>query len=452
MVIKAPHAFQWRATKGKPIARDSSNNMTPHRPQIAILGAGIGGLALAIALIKRSVPVIVYEAADNFSPVGAGIGFGPNSLRALDLIDPQLRIDYEQAATTNERPEFAHSVFDAMYAEPGFGNDRGWNRGLVGAPYFTRSSAHRKDLLEIMKSFIPEGTVKFSKRAESVDQTKDGVIIRFEDGKTVTVDALIGCDGIKGMTRKLVLGDRWPDQVAAQYCHTYIYRGILPMADAKAVLGEHAGDAKWFMAKDRSVAIYPISKGREENFVFFVTDQKGWTSKQEALDCSKEEMVADLQGFDDRLIRLLDWARPLRWPVYHHPDTPTYFDDRICLLGDVAHASSPGQAAGAGQGLEDVVVLSHLLSLVAKADDLSAAFEVYDEIRRPRAQRVVRTSFEAGEMYNMNSTAVGGDLHDVVENANGRLHWIWQHDLAADVREAERKLVAHMQQKFDTLC
>lgn len=155
-------------------------------------------------------------------------------------------------------------------------------------------------------------------------------------------------------------------------------------------------------------------------------------------------MIADLQGFDDRLIRLLDWARPLRWPVYHDPDTPTYFDGRICLLGDVAHASSPGQAAGAGQGLEDAVVLSHLLSLVAQAGDLSAAFEAYDEIRRPRAQKVVQTSFEAGEMYNMNSAAVGSDLRDIVENANGRLHWIWQHDLAADVREAEREFVARV--------
>lgn len=424
------------------MARESPDNMTARRPRVAILGAGIGGLALAIALIKRKVPVTVYEAAENFSPVGAGIGFGPNSLRALDLINGQLRSEYERASTANERPEFEHSVFDAMYAEEGFGSSRGWHRGLVGAPYFSRSSAHRKDLLEIMKSFIPEGTVHFSKRAERAEQSSDAVTIRFEDGDVVVVDALVGCDGIKGMTRKLVLGKQWPEQVAAKYCHTYIYRGILPMVDAKAILGDHAGDAKWFMAKDRSVAIYPISKGTQENFVFFVTDRKNWADKQEALCCSKEEMVADLDGFDSRLIRLLDWARPLRWPVYHHPDTPTYINGRICLLGDVAHASSPGQAAGAGQGLEDAVVLSHLLSLVNDAGHILAAFKVYDEVRRPRAQQVVRTSLDAGEMYNLNNEAVGCEMKDIVDNANGRLHWIWQHDIAADVRWAEQEFVA----------
>lgn len=416
--------------------------MTARQPRIAILGAGIGGLALAIALIKRKVPVTVYEAAQNFSPVGAGIGFGPNSLRALDLINGRLRTEYERASTANERPEFEHSVFDAMYAEEGFGNARGWQRGLVGAPYFSRSSAHRKDLLEIMTSFIPEGAVRFSKRAKHIEQTDGAVTIRFEDGETVVADALVGCDGIKGMTRNAVLGKRWPDQVAAQYCHTYIYRGILPMPDAKAILGDHAGDAKWFMAKDRSVAIYPISKGKEENFVFFVTDRNDWESKQEALNCSKDDMIADLEGFDSRLIRLLDWARPLRWPVYHHPETPSYFHGRICLLGDVAHASSPGQAAGAGQGLEDAVVLSHLLSLVNDTEHIPAAFQVYDQVRRPRAQKVVQTSFDAGEMYNLNSSTVGSDMQDIVDNANERLHWIWQHDLEADVRTAEHSFVS----------
>ncbi|KAK5174421.1 uncharacterized protein LTR77_001501 [Saxophila tyrrhenica] len=422
------------------MARDAINGQV-RRPHVAVLGAGIGGLAVAIALIKRGVPVTVYEAAENFSPVGAGIGLGPNSLLALDLINPQLRSDYEKASTGNERVEFQNSVFDVMYAEEGFGESKKWSRGLVGAPYFSRSSAHRKDLLEIMKSFIPDGTVEFSKCAEYVQQSEDAVEIRFKDGETVIVDALIGADGIKGMTRRVVLGKRWPDEVAAKYCHTYIYRGILPMSDAKAILGDHAGDAKWFLAKDKTVAIYPISKGREENFVFFVADRNDWTGLQEAKSCSREEMVADLAGFDQRLLKLLDFARPLRWPVYHHPDTPSYYNGRVCLLGDVAHASSPGQAAGAGQGLEDAVVLAHLMSLVQAPEHVSSAFEVYDGIRRPRAQKVVRTSLEAGDMYAWNDASVGADMQRIVDNANQRLHWIWQHPLPEDVQRAENEFV-----------
>ena len=413
--------------------------MTASKPplEIAILGAGIAGLALAIGLLKRGIPVTVYEAASDFSPVGAGIGLGPNSLVAIDLLDSRFRALYEAASTANERPEFEHSVMDALYAEEGFGEKRGWHRGLIGAEYFVRSSAHRKDLLNIMKSLVPDGIVRFNKRADEIVQTADGVSILFQDGETIAVDALVGCDGIKGATRKAVLQDRYPDEVAAKYCNMYIYRGILPMADAKAILGTHAGDAKWFMSKGKGVAIYPISKAKEENFVFFISHPEGWTGKQEPVPCSKEDMVEDLAGFDERLIKLLDWASPLRWPIFHHPDTPTYYNGRICMIGDVAHASSPGQAAGAGQGLEDAVVLSHLLSIVSSPSQLNSAFEVYDSIRRPRAQKVVKTSQEAGEMYAWQDPDIGDDMHKIVENANGRLHWIWQHDLQGDVEKAE---------------
>ncbi|CAJ2501291.1 Uu.00g041440.m01.CDS01 [Anthostomella pinea] len=406
-------------------------------PTIAILGAGIGGLALAIGLIKRKVPVTIYEAADKYSTVGAGIGLGPNALDAIDLIDTRFREEYNKAKTANERPEFAHSVFDALYAEDGFGEKRGWTRGLVGAPYFTRSSAHRKDLLEIMESFIPEGTVKFGKRAKSIQQTGDKVAVTFQDGQNITVDAVIGCDGVKGLTRQAVLGDIAPGEVAPTYCGTYVYRGIIPMAEAKEILGNHAGDAKWFMAKGTGVAIYPISQGREENFVFFIADSKPWTHGDTTIPCTKEEMIADLPGYDARLIKLLDYAKPLRWPTWHHPKTSTYYNGRVCLLGDVAHASSPSQAAGAGQGLEDAVVLAHLLSLVKDPSQLPAAFQTYDAMRRPRAQKVTLTSFDAGTIYMWLDEEIGDDMDRIVENANGRLHWIWQHDLMADLNRAE---------------
>lgn len=406
-------------------------------PSIAILGAGIGGLGLAIGLIKRGVPVTVYEAADAFSTIGAGIGFGPNTLNAIDLIDSRFRKAYDRAKTANEKPEFKNCIFDALFAEEGLGEKRGWTRGMVGTDYFTRSSAHRKDLLEIMESFIPQGTVKFGKRAEFVEQAGDRVVVAFADGERITVDAVIGCDGVKGITRQLVIGSTAPDQVAPTYCGTYVYRGIIPMAEAKEILGYHAGDAKWFMMKEKGAVLYPISQGREENFVFFITDHEPWTQGDLPVPCSREEMLADLKDFDPRLLRLLDHAKPLRWPTWHHPRTPTYFKGRVCLVGDVAHASSPYQAAGAGQGLEDAVILSHLLSLARSPGQLEAAFQAYDSIRRPRAQKVVSTSFEAGRMYAWLDPEIGDDMSKIVANANQRFHWIWQHDIKADLEKAE---------------
>ncbi|ORY66069.1 uncharacterized protein BCR38DRAFT_429161 [Pseudomassariella vexata] len=406
-------------------------------PAIAILGAGIAGLGLAIGLIKRGVPVVIYEAAPAFSVLGAGIGFGPNTLNAIDLIDPRFREEYNRAKTSNEKAEFEHSVFDALYAEEGFGEKRGWTRGLIGAPYFTRSSAHRKDLLDIMKSFIPKGTVKFGKRAESIEQVGRKAVVTFRDGEVLEVDAVIGCDGVKGITRRVVLRDIAPEEIPPTYSGMYTYRGVIPMEKTKEILGKHAGDAKWFMMKEKGIAIYPISKGKEENFVFFVADHDKWTHGDCPVPCTKEEMLEDLDNFDPRLLKLLDWAKPLKWPTWHHPKTSTYYKGQICMLGDVAHASSPHQAAGAGQGLEDVAVLAHLLPLVKSPDQFELAFQVYDSIRRPRAQKVVTTSYEAGIMYTWRNPEIGDDMNKIVENANQRLHWIWQHDIRTDLTKAE---------------
>lgn len=414
------------------------------RPSIAILGAGISGLALAIGLIKRNIPCTIYEAADKFSTIGAGIGLGPNSLAAMDLIDPAFRTKYDSASTANEREEFKNSIFDALCVEEGLGANRGWHRGLVGAPYFERSSAHRKDLLDIMVGFIPPGTVKFSKKSVEIKQVGSKVVVHFADGEQVCVDTVIGADGIRGISRKAVLGESFPELVSPKYTGTYAYRGILPMEDAKKILGEHGGDAKWFMGHGKGLAIYPISKGTHENFVFFVRDgQTTWEDESgSSVSCWKGEMIADLADFDRRLKMLLHWAQLLRWPLFHHPRTPTYFKRRVCIIGDAAHAMTPYQAAGAGQGLEDAVVLAHLLALVERADELESAFQIYDDTRRPRADRAVATSEEAGSLYMFSNADIGDDMGKIVENANQRLHWLWQHDLPAELEHIERRFLS----------
>ncbi|EKG15844.1 Monooxygenase FAD-binding protein [Macrophomina phaseolina MS6] len=389
--------------------------------------------------MRRGVSVKIYESAKEFSTVGAGIGFGPNTLNAMNLIDPRFSEQYNKAATQNEKPEFEHSIFDALYAENGLGEKRGWTRGLVGAPYFTRSSAHRKDLLDIMTGFIPPETVQFGKRAASIKQVEGRTTVTFEGGEVIVADAVVGCDGVKGVTRQAVLGDTAPEQVPPKYCGMYAYRGIVPMEDAKKILGKHAGDAKWFMAEGKALVIYPISKGNEENFVFFVKDDRPWNRGDTPVFCNKKEMMEDLSDFDERLLKLLDWAKPLRWPLWHHPETSTYYNGRICLLGDVAHASSPHQAAGAGQALEDAVVLAHLLALVQTSEQLEPAFQVYDSLRRPRAQKVVTSSLTAGIIRLWLHPDIGSDAEKIVKHGNQSLHWIWQHDIWADLEEAEHR-------------
>ena len=208
----------------------------------------------------------------------------------------------------NMDPVRKNEQFEALGAEEGLGTASGWNGGHIGDPKFTRSSAHRKALLDVMKSLIPEETVKFSKRVKSIEQPRDGkgVYLEFHDGEIIKVDAVIGCDGIKGMSRRAVLGLRYPEEVASKYAHMFVYRGIAPMEDAKAIIGEYAENAKWFMAPNRGWAMYPISNGREVNIVAFIQDKKEWEGEQSAKECPREEMLSEFTEFDQRLRKLAE--------------------------------------------------------------------------------------------------------------------------------------------------
>lgn len=140
------------------------------------------------------------------------------------------------------------------------------------------------------------------------------------------------------------------------------------------------------------------------------------------------------------------FAKPTRWSLHHHLNTPTYFKNLICLLGDAAHASTPHQGAGAGQCLEDALILSRLLALVSRLEsrpddrtaDISLAFEAYDYVRRPRAQMVVKTSDDAGKMYCFAEPGCGSDVKKIVANARERFGWIWEVNLLEEIQGAER--------------
>ncbi|OJD24053.1 hypothetical protein ACJ73_04592 [Blastomyces percursus] len=366
---------------------------------MAIIGAGIAGLALAIGLRKQNVSYKIYEAALQFDAVGVGSGMGPNALRAMELMDADFAKMYDKIKVGNACRDRLHEQFEIL---KGFGAVDGWRGGSVSHPNFERSSAHRKALLEVMSTLIPEGTVEFSKQVVRVDQHVEGkkqVYLTFSDGNTLAVDAVVGCDGIKRIIRGVVLEGGYPEQIVATYCNTYVYRCIVPMQEAKQILGSYAEEA---------------------NVVVFIRDERPWGREQAAIQVSRDEMLSDFDGFDQRLIELLNNTKPVRWPLFHHPYTSTYYRGHICLLGDSAHASSPSQAAGAGLGLEDALVLSRHLALGA-------------------AQAVVQESQEVLLAYFLDHPEFGHDIQKVTDYANRRLPLIWLHDLEADVKAAENR-------------
>ena len=279
---------------------------------IAIIGSGIGGLALAIGLLRHNISYTIYESASAYSVIGAGVGLGPNALRAMDMLEPKFKALYDKIATGNITPGKNNVIFDTLLAKPGFGLDEGWG-DQIGAPIYDRTSAHRKDLLDIMTTLIPIATVKFGKKAVKIEQKGEKVYVTFADGEVVEADAVVGADGgNSGVTRPAVLGERYPDEVMPTYAGKYVYRSIVPMEEAEAILGKGmAGDSKIFLGPVRHFLSYPISHGKQANIIAFVFEDKQWNEPQWTKEVTREDMIADFKGYvDDRLIKLLDVSLP----------------------------------------------------------------------------------------------------------------------------------------------
>ncbi len=141
---------------------------------LAIAGGGIGGLCLAVALVHHHIPVHVYEAAPAFSEIGAGVGLGPNALRAMALLDPAIRAGYERCQTTN----FASEEERGRFFNFRYGMERPSRDGKMVAGQLicevrsggVTSSVHRARFLNELVSLMPVGAASFDKRLVGIDE------------------------------------------------------------------------------------------------------------------------------------------------------------------------------------------------------------------------------------------------------------------------------------------
>ena len=181
--------------------------------------------------------------------------------------------------------------------------------------------------------------------------------------------------------------------------------------------------------------------------VAFGTTDK-WEDPQWVKPMDKASMRADFADWIDVVTEIVDMMqKPDIWALFEMPPAPTYTKDRICLLGDAAHASTPHQGAGAGMAIEDALVMSTLLGEVyrdgsATKGGIEKAFGAYDKVRRPRSQKLVTTSKEMGELVEFQVPGIMDDEEKFVANLSERFKWIWDADLDAHVKEAKEALKA----------
>ncbi|EAW12331.1 putative salicylate hydroxylase [Aspergillus clavatus NRRL 1] len=417
---------------------------------VAIVGGGIGGLTLAAGLLRRNVPVQIYEAAAEFKEVGLGLTIGPAAHRAMPLLDPQIREIYDSLITTHaDSPgyeRFRQTWFEVVWAT---GLKAGEVLMDLQALPSGQTTVRRADFLDALVSLIPDGVAHFGKRLVELVETAAGVELRFGDGSVATADVVVGCDGIHSKVKEFMLPEEH-EMVRPRYSGMYGYRAVLDMETMVEAVGDHRARVATMYVGDGAYGIsYPIMRAKKVNVGLYVLRDQ-WDDEAWVRPASKEDMRRDLAHMGEYVNRLVEhMPDPSQWAIFEHPHSSTYARSRVVILGDAAHASTPHQGAGAGQAIEDSHVLAELLgdASVVQAEDAVAALQAYDAVRRPRSQRVVATSKENAFLLCLRLTGVGGDEERLKATFQERLRWLWDIDVQDQAERARSIMLEEMQRR-----
>ena len=342
---------------------------------IAIIGAGIGGLAAAALLTRTGHRVNVYEQAPRFARVGAGIQMAPNAVKVLRILgigEHLTRIAFQSEVALSrewDTGEVTSTLNLGREVEERF-----------GAPYLY---LHRTDLHAAIHSVVPEGVVHLDTKLVGLDQDVNGVTLAFAGGAKVRADMVIGADGVHSLVRETLLGPEEP-----RFTGRVAYRTTYPAARLGSTRITPAR-TKWW-GPDRHMVVYYVTAAFDE--LYFVTSvpesaewrtPESWSSKGDL-----EELRAAYAGFHPEVQAVLQASPEVyKWALFERDPLPRWWERRAVLLGDACHPMTPYMAQGAASALEDAAVLTRCLE-GAQPDGVQEAFALYEATRKPRASEI----------------------------------------------------------------
>ena len=447
--------------------QQSTTNPALH---VAIIGAGIAGVTLALGLLSRNISVAVYERGSSLREIGAGIGFTANAERAMKLLDPEIHAAFKRVTVRN-----GTDYFNWMDGVREGGGSKLIHQMYLGERGF--EGCHRADFLDELIKRVPEGVVSFGRNLDAIEDFAEGgrVKLVFADGSVGYADVgefstlvgdqwsgriadqmalfwltVIGCDGIRSRARQLLLGIDDPASHPT-YTHKYAFRGLIPMAKARAALGSDATETRHMYLGPNSHALtFPVAGGNLLNVVAFTTDAADWPLPEKfTAPAAKSDAVEAFAGFNSTVRSIIGLLPEQldKWAVFDTYDHPlsTWVKGRVCLAGDAAHAAAPYHGAGAGFAIEDGAVLAHLLASVSerssRANVVAAALRAYELVRLPRAQWLVQSSRFVGEMYQWQDSDIKDDPQRCAAEIEWRSRTIWDYDAEQMLAQAEEEFL-----------
>ena len=365
-----------------------------------VAGGGIGGLAAALVLAQDGHPVTVLEQSSAFGEIGAGIQLGPNIFRMFDYLG------------------LTEAINQVAYFPPGLGmNDVRTGEKVVrvalgdaaraayGFPY---GVIYRADLHSVFLEACrrqPNLTLRAGARVDSFTQDHAGVQVRLArrelgetgagdevgaSGEVVEGAALIGADGLWSRIREAIVGDGKP-RVSGHVA----YRAVLQRQDVPSHLW--SDDVLLWGGEKTHLVHYPLRRGELFNLVaVFHSDKydEGWNTFGDSAELTQRFAQAVPQ-VRELLGKIETWKM---WVLCDREPVKNWSDRRVTLLGDAAHPMLQYLAQGAGQAIEDAVVLREALRFTR--GNIPAAFQAYQQARYLRTGRIQLTARFYGDIYH----------------------------------------------------
>ncbi|OOQ82147.1 hypothetical protein PEBR_41808 [Penicillium brasilianum] len=407
--------------------------------RIAIIGGGLGGMSFLNAALYAGLKNIqLYEQAPQFAEVGAGVNITSNANRVLDAFGLQESMTRKSSRKLPCYMEY-HNYKTGEY--------------LGHIEEFSQPPArllHRAHLLDSLKERVPESCLNLGKHLASIERNTDTgaapYTLKFQDGSTADADIVIGCDGIKSNVRRdMGLAD------SPNYSGQVVYRGFVDYKDLPEETAQLLRKTVNFRGPQRHVLILPI--GNQETgtdraaIIGFMSetldswDSESWMSRSEI--SSLHEHVRDwcpqVQDIIEGLRKGSPDGRMLKQALYVRDPLDKWYemksgqkDSGIMLLGDSAHSTLPHQGQGTCMAIESGIALATILRHW-KNDDLESAFQFYQNLRKPRTDRVTQTSFEAGKLASSDSPDEMNNNFNP-EALSERMKWIMEYNVLEDLR------------------
>lgn len=344
---------------------------------VAVIGAGMGGLATAAALLRAGINVTVYEQAKQFTRLGAGIQIGCNAMKVMREfgLEDTLRSEaFYPRSWNNKEFDTGEVRFDMVFGESA--------EERYGAPYLL---GHRGDLHSALASAVPSELIHLNHEVTGMEQQADGSVkLTFANGHVAEADAVVAADGVHSFIKQQLFGHDKPN-----FTGRIAYRTVFP---AELLNGYEIDDCTKWWGKDRHIVIYYVKPDRSE--VYFVTSQPepGFTVESWSAMGDINELREAFADFHPQVRHVLASCPSVhKWALVDRDPLPRWCDGNVTLLGDACHPMTPYMAQGAAMAIEDAAVLSRCLANVDRAG-VAEAFRRFEATRKPRTSRVQLSS------------------------------------------------------------